>query len=111
MKDFRNEDPVWVKYAEYIGGGSDKFYETRVDMDDDGTFYLTKRWGARPDSGGGQIKVEPYQSLTAATNNADAILGAKIRKGYRITERPWGAGMKVRRETGADFYAEGTEAF
>ena len=109
--DFRNEDPVWVKYLEYVGGGSDKFYEARVDMGEDGTFYLTKRWGARPDAGGGQIKVEPYQTLTRAQTMANDIINIKVAKGYRVTERPWGAGMRVRRETGADFYADGTEAF
>jgi predicted DNA-binding WGR domain protein len=108
--DFRDEEPVWVKYAEYIGGGSNKFYEVRVDMGDDGTFYLQKRWGARPDSGAGQIKVEPYQSLNAATNNANAILKGKLDKGYRLTDRPLGASNKVAKEYGNDYYSD-EEAF
>ena len=64
QQDFRDQEPVWVKYAEYIGDGSDKFYEVRIDMDDNGLFYVTKRWGRRPDSGAGQIKVESSQSMS-----------------------------------------------
>ena len=109
--DFRNEDPVWVKYAEYVGGGSNKFYEVTIHMGDDGAFYLQKRWGARPDSGGGQIKVEPFYSLASAQAHANDIFSQKITKGYYVTERPYGAGQRVRREHGPDYYAEGNEAF
>ena len=109
--DFRNEDPTWVRYAEYVGGKHDKFYEARIDMSDDGLFYLTKRWGRRPDAGGGQIKVEVYESLQHAMNTANGIIADKTAKGYSITERPWGAGQRVRRERGPDYYAEGNEAF
>jgi predicted DNA-binding WGR domain protein len=109
--DFRDEDPVWVRYAELIGGGHDKFYEVRIDMDDDGTFWLTKRWGRRPDAGGGQVKPEQYQSLNAAQSVGLDMLGQKILKGYREVERPHGAGLRVFREIGHDYYAEGDEAF
>jgi len=116
--DFRAEDPVWVRYLEYtgsnpdnLGGTSDKYYEARIDFHTDGLYYLTKRYGARPDSGAGSTKVESYQNLPGAQFAATEILNAKKAKGYREVERPWGAGMKVRRETGADFYAEGNEAF
>ena len=109
--DFRKEDPVWVRYLEFIGSGSDKYYEARIDFHDDGLFYLTKRWGRRPDGGAGQTKVEAYQNLPGAQFAATEILNAKKANGYRECERPWGAGMKVRRETGPDYYAEGTEAF
>jgi predicted DNA-binding WGR domain protein len=109
--DFRNEDPVWVRYAEYTGGGSDKFYEVRIDMDEAGAFWLTKRWGRRPDAGGGQTKPEQYQSLSSAQNAGLTMFGIKLGKGYREVERPWGAGQRVRRESGPDYYAEDTEAF
>lgn len=109
--DFRDQEPVWVRYAEYIGGGSDKYYEVRVDFTDDGAFLLTKRWGRRPDSGSGQIKAEPYSTLSGATQAASAMLADKIRGGYRECARPMGAANKVRRESGPDFYAEDTEAF
>jgi hypothetical protein len=39
------------------------------------------------------------------------MLREKLAKGYREVERPFGAGQRVRREHGPDFYAEGTEAF
>jgi predicted DNA-binding WGR domain protein len=109
--DFRSEEPAWVKYAEMIGGGHDKFYEVRVDMDDAGLFYVTKRWGRRPDAGGGQIKVESSQSMSYAIGVADGMLAEKLRKGYMLTERPFGASQRVFREVGHDFYAEDTEAF
>lgn len=109
--DFRFEDPVWVRYAEYIGGGHDKYYEVRIDMDDNGWFVLTKRWGRRPDSGAGQTKTEEYVTINTATQAALSMLAEKIRKGYRECERPWGAGNKVRRENGPDFYDENAQAF
>jgi predicted DNA-binding WGR domain protein len=108
--DFRDTEPVWVQYAEYIGGGSDKFYEVRIDMDDDGLFYVTKRWGRRPDSGAGQIKVESSQSMSYAMGVANGMIEEKVRKGYRVTERPYGASNKVGREYGNDYYAD-EEAF
>jgi predicted DNA-binding WGR domain protein len=108
--DFRDEDPVWVRYAELVGDGHDKFYEVRIDMDDDGTFWLTKRWGRRPDAGGGQVKPEPYQALNAAQTVGLNMLGEKLAKGYRETERPYGASQRVVKETGPDYYAD-NEAF
>jgi predicted DNA-binding WGR domain protein len=96
-QDFRDQEPTWFKYAEYIGHGSDKFYETSIHFGDDGVFYLQKRWGRRPDTGAGQIKVEPYQSLNAAINNADATLGSKLMKGYTLSDRPWAASSHVAR--------------
>lgn len=108
--DFRNDEPTWVKYAEYVGGGSNKFYEVRVDMGDDGRFYQQKRWGRRPDAGGGQIKVLSYPTLARAVGAADAMLAEKIRKGYRLTDRPKGADNRVAHEYGQDWYAD-DEAF
>jgi predicted DNA-binding WGR domain protein len=108
--DFRDQEPVWVKYAEYIGDGSDKFYEVRIDMGDDGKFYLQKRWGARPDSGAGQIKVETYTTMNAATAMANDIFRQKVRKGYFVSERPLGASNKVAKEYGKDYWTE-DEAF
>jgi predicted DNA-binding WGR domain protein len=104
--DFRNEEPTWVRYAEYVGGGSNKFYEARIDLGDDGLFWLTKRWGARPDAGGGQTKAEHYATLKSAIGAANEILEAKRRKGYRLTERPRGADNKVAHEYGADYYSD-----
>jgi predicted DNA-binding WGR domain protein len=95
--DFRDEVPAWSKYAELVNSDHDKFYEVTIHMGEDGVFYLQKRWGRRPDAGGGQIKVEPYQSLKGATINADAILGEKIGKGYVLTERPYSASSRVER--------------
>jgi predicted DNA-binding WGR domain protein len=108
--DFRDQEPVWVRYAEYVGGGHDKYYEARIDLGDDGHFWLTKRWGARPDAGAGQIKAEPYNTLLQATSAANEILNAKRRKGYTLCERPKGASNKVAHEYGHDYYAD-PEAF
>jgi len=109
--DFRNQEPVWVRYAINTSPGHDKYYEVRVDMDDNGLFYVTKRWGRRPDSGGGQIKVESSQSMSYAIGVADGMLASKKRGGYVEIERPESADNKVRRERGPDFYDEGAEAF
>jgi predicted DNA-binding WGR domain protein len=108
--DFREDEPAWVRYAEWISAAHDKFYEVRVDMGDDGTFYLTKRWGRRPDSGGGQVKSEVYQSMEQAVNTASAALAGKVAKGYAEVERPYGASQRVVKETGPDYYAD-EEAF
>jgi len=109
--DFRTEDPVWVRYAEWISAQHDKFYEVRIDMDENGTFWLTKRWGRRPDAGAGQIKVEACQFLNEAQDKGLTMFREKLKKGYVEVERPYGAGQRVARETGADYYVEGTEAF
>ena len=93
--DFRDQEPVWVRYAEYVGNGSDKFYEVRIDMADSGEFVLTKRWGPRPDQGRGQIKVETFQSMSLAMGVADGQLATKLRKGYVLTERPLAASGQV----------------
>jgi predicted DNA-binding WGR domain protein len=85
----KDTPPMWVRYAEYVRGGSDKFYEIRVDMDDNGAFQVTARWGRRPDSGGGQAKVYDYvPSMGIATGHANELMRAKLRKGYCETERP-----------------------
>ena len=103
-QDFRDEEPVWVKYAEYVGQGSDKFYETTIHFGDDGVYYLQKRWGRNPDTGVGQIKVEPYASLQNAQAAAHGIFNEKIRKGYRIIERPYTASpLGVRLVTDDDY--------
>jgi predicted DNA-binding WGR domain protein len=108
--DFRGEEPLWVKYAELISDEHNKYYEVRIDLADDGQFVLTKRWGRRPDRGVGQLKTEPYPTLTHAQNNADAALGGKIRKGYRVADRPHTASGMVVRET--DYYHDSDqEAF
>ena len=39
------------------------------------------------------------------------MLAEKLRKGYRLADRPHGAGLRVFREIGHDYYAEGDEAF
>jgi len=93
--DFRDEVPVWVKYLTYVAGKSDKFYEVRIDLGPDGLFYLTKRWGRRPDKGGGQIKVESSQSRSYIMGVADAMVAEKVRGHYRFAERPTRANARV----------------
>jgi predicted DNA-binding WGR domain protein len=95
MQDFRDQDPAWVQYAEFIGDGSDKFYEVRVDMDDDGDFVITRRWGARPDTGAGQIKTETRYNMTQATGTALTYFMAKLHKGYHKADRPLAANQQV----------------
>jgi predicted DNA-binding WGR domain protein len=110
QQDFRDQEPAWVKYAQYIGNGSDKFYEVTIHLGDEGLFWLQKRWGARPDAGGGQIKVESYASLQGAINGANDIFSAKINKGYRLVIRPKSADSQVAHERGKDYWTE-EEAF
>lgn len=93
--DFRDTEPLWVRYAEFIGGGHDKFYEVRVDLDDDGSFVITRRWGARPDTGVGQIKIERRHQVTQAQGVALTFFLAKVKKGYRECERPLAASGQV----------------
>jgi predicted DNA-binding WGR domain protein len=100
--DFRDQEPVWVTYLINTSAGHNKYYEARIDMDDNSLFVLTKRWGARPDRGVGQIKAEPYRSLGDARTAANDILIAKRRKGYRDAERPEQADSKVARVYAAD---------
>jgi predicted DNA-binding WGR domain protein len=95
MQDFRDQEPLWVRYAEFIGSGSDKFYEVRIDLDDDGDFITTNRWGPRPDQGKGQIKTTVASSLAMAQNLALDKFRAKLRKGYTETERPLAASAQV----------------
>jgi predicted DNA-binding WGR domain protein len=109
--DFRNQEPVWVKYLINTHGDHDKYYECRIDMTDEGEFVLTKRWGRRPDSGGGQIKTEYFQSMARAMGAADAQINNKVRGGYSPIDRPDSADNKVRREYGPDYYDEDAEAF
>ena len=95
-QDVRDTLPVWVKYAEYIGGGSDKYYELRVDLTDEGAFQMTARWGRRPDKGTGQTKVyDVTRSMGSATAHAEAMFREKIKKGYVQTDRPAAADRLV----------------
>lgn len=110
QQDFRDQEPSWVRYAEMTTNDHDKFYEVRIDLADDGLFYLTKRWGRRPDVGGGQIKIESSGSIGYLMGVADAMMAEKVRKGYRTAKRPYGASNWVEKEYGPDFYA-GDEAF
>lgn len=100
--DFRDQAPVWVKYLTYVGGGSDKFYECRIDLADNGTYVLTKRWGRRPDRGGGQIKVSEHSSLSYARGLADGQIQTKMRGGYFESVRPESADAKVAKDDDID---------
>jgi predicted DNA-binding WGR domain protein len=110
MYDFRDQEPMWFRYAEYVGDGSNKYWEARIDLADDGQFILTTRWGAKPDRGAGQIKTAPFARLPHAQNSALNQFGAKIKKGYAEVDRPHAANNKVFREVGHDYYAD-DEAF
>lgn len=84
--------PLWVGYAEYIGSGSDKFYEARVDQDTVSTWLVTKRYGARPDTGeGGQIRQETFSSRVAAESAAVKVFDSKLDKGYDACPWPFGS--------------------
>ena len=100
--DFRNTEPIWVRYAEFIDSKSNKFYECRVDLDDDGSFVITRRWGARPDSGVGQIKAERRHSDLQARGTATTYFTAKLAKGYVECERPAGASIPVAKDYDLD---------
>lgn len=90
--DFRDQEPIWVRYAEKIDHRSNKYYEVRVDLADDGNFVVTRRWGARPDLGKGQIKTEAYARQQTAQATANNYLSAKISRGYDVRhERPLSA--------------------
>lgn len=105
--DFRDQPPAWSRYAINTSPGHDKYYETRIDMADDGTFVLTKRWGRRPDTGKGQTKVELFQSMSTAMGVADAQLANKLRGGYDLTERPASADGQVEVETVSHWMPDG----
>lgn len=93
--DFRDQEPVWVKYLILSNHEHNKYYEVRIDLADSGLFVLTKRWGARPDVGRGQIKVESSQSMSYLRGLADAQINNKTRKGYWYTTRPASADSRV----------------
>ena len=94
-KDFRDEVPVWVKYLTWVNDAHDKYYEVRIDLGDDGLYYLTKRWGRRPDKGDGQIQVSTSLSMDNATRLADVKVGEKLAKGYVCDTRPEDANANV----------------
>ncbi|HVQ18705.1 MAG TPA: WGR domain-containing protein [Actinomycetes bacterium] len=96
--DFRDEVPVWVKYLIFINAKSNKYYEVRIDLGPDGLYYLTKRWGRRPDLGVGQTKVESSQNLNYVINKAEEMVRQKVAKHYALTERPTGANSRVSRD-------------
>lgn len=86
--NFRDSIPVWVRYAVLIDPRSDKYYEVRVDITDQGGFAVTKRWGRRPDLGIGQTLQEIWPTSQAARAAANAIFAQKITRGYCVSERP-----------------------
>lgn len=88
LMDFSGDEPVWLKYAEWVSSRHNKYYEVRVDFSDAGTYVVTKRWGPRPDLGAGQTKQESYASLQGATSEATRIYASKTGKGYVEAPRP-----------------------
>ena len=86
--DFRDEIPVWVEYLTWVNDKHDKYYEVRIDLGDDGLYYVTKRWGRRPDKGDGQTQVSSSLSMDNATSRANAKVAEKVAKGYRNAPRP-----------------------
>lgn len=96
--DFRDQEPVWVKYLTWVSDKHDKFYEVRIDLGDDGLFYVTKRWGARPDVGGGQTKIESSMNMSYVQRVANEKVAEKVRKGYAYTDRPESASSKVAKD-------------
>jgi predicted DNA-binding WGR domain protein len=80
--------PLWFRYCIMRGGGHDKFYEVRVDLDESGQWVLTKRWGRRPDHlTNGQRQVKVYRNMEVAIRDANEVYQSKIGKGYWPTER------------------------
>lgn len=79
--DVWNRAPRWVAYGEYVGGGSNKFYEARVDAEG-GSWVLTKRFGARPDTRGGQTRQESFATSEAAITAGTKVFNEKESKGY-----------------------------
>lgn len=98
MYDFRDQEPLWVRYAEYVGGGSNKFYEVRIDLADDGHYVVTNRWGRRPDTGSGQIKEGVANTLPMAQRMALDKFALKLAKGYRECDRPLAASGHVEQD-------------
>lgn len=89
--DVTDRVPAWVSYAEYVGGGSDKFYEIRVD-EGVNSWLLTKRYGARPDSRtNGQTRQESFPTQAAAEAEARKVFESKTNKGYDPCPWPHGA--------------------
>ena len=95
-QDLRSTTPDWVRYAIYVGGTSNKFYEVRVDLLDDATWQMTVRYGRRPDIGAGSIKADTHPSMAIACALADNQMRSKIDKGYVETPRPDDANLQVR---------------
>lgn len=88
----REAPPLWFRYAVYIEGGHDKFYEVSIDLTESGNFAMTRRWGRRPDrleSPAGQTKIETYASMYEAQTHAMDLFVSKLSKGYREVERGW----------------------
>ena len=74
-------------------------------MGDAGMFQMTERWGRRPDRGAGQTKVyDVTRSMGIATAHAEALFREKIKKGYRVADRPHAADRLVARDTSDEDY-------
>jgi hypothetical protein len=104
-QDFRNTIPDWSRYAIWVGGTHDKFYEVRVDLLDSGLWQMTVRFGRRPDLGAGTVKPSVHPSMAIAIALAQAQFDSKVndpKKGYTIVPRPVDANSQVRLDRRAD---------
>lgn len=95
--DVRDTTPEWCRYLVMVDGtnGHDKYYEVRIDLNDEAEFVLTRRWGRRPDKGRGQIGVEYFTDMDRAIRTAEVQVREKERKGYLAMARPTAADSQV----------------
>lgn len=87
-----DRQPAMVTYATYVdpAANSDKFYEVRVDRQDDGQWRMTKRYGRNPDTKGGQTRPTVHPTEAAARDTARAAMNSKISEGYEPSPWPHG---------------------
>lgn len=87
--------PLWHRYAVLVdpANNHDKYYEVRIDLEDDGSFTFTKRWGRRPDryTAGGNTRRRNHggaHGMHVAQMEANATFAEKLSEGYVETPRP-----------------------
>ena len=102
--DLRSTMPDWWRYAIYVGGSSNKFYEARVDLLDDGTWQLSFRYGRRPDIGSGSIKTSTHPSMAIACALANSQIPprstrATTRSSAPTRQTPWSPATTTSRGT------------
>ncbi|OLR91230.1 DUF4132 domain-containing protein [Actinokineospora bangkokensis] len=85
-----------MRRLEYVGGGSEKFWEGGLTS---GGLVVSVRWGRLGTTG--QAKDKEFATQAAATAHLDKLVGEKLRKGYSEVGAPVAVGQSTPDEAAA----------